>query len=45
MLSTLIALALGYYAGGRVTQTPREQRRFSLDFLFLLMPTQRTMGK
>ncbi|MBW2391244.1 MAG: fused MFS/spermidine synthase [Deltaproteobacteria bacterium] len=36
---TLIALALGYYAGGRVTQTPREQRRFSLDFLFLLMPT------
>ncbi|MCP5044995.1 MAG: hypothetical protein GY944_28535, partial [bacterium] len=36
---TLIALALGYYLGGRATRAAAEVRRFSLDFLFLVMPT------
>jgi len=35
---TLVALALGYYLGGRLTRTPRAQRKRSLDFVFLWMP-------
>ena len=36
---TLIALALGYYLGGRATRTEAAARTFSLDSLFLAMPT------
>ncbi len=36
---TLIALSLGYFAGGRLTRTAPAERKRTLDFLFLLMPT------
>ena len=36
---TLIALSIGYYIGGRTTRTQPGERRFSLGYLFLLMPS------